>query len=214
MKYHAILGLIRISNVALLSAAALLLAALPASAAPTLAGENLHSPFDYLSVNGTCNTTGPSTFSFTANGPATGPFTGHFHKAGSFTLASPGGPISSFAANFTIYPVGQPNVTGTESLGSSTTASCAKSGYYSYVQFTASMNYSVTAPFTEMGTVAMSLGFTNLVDTQNEGPFTPKPTTPKTKQDCMNGGFQNFVDPSTGSTFKNQGQCIKFVTHA
>ncbi|MDQ4122445.1 MAG: hypothetical protein M3209_13485 [Acidobacteriota bacterium] len=32
-------------------------------------------------------------------------------------------------------------------------------------------------------------------------------TRPETKDDCKNGGYTRFTDPS----FKNQGQCIKFV---
>jgi hypothetical protein len=35
----------------------------------------------------------------------------------------------------------------------------------------------------------------------------PTPTTPTNKMECMNGGWMSFTDPS----FKNQGQCIKFV---
>ena len=28
------------------------------------------------------------------------------------------------------------------------------------------------------------------------------------KNACKNGGYANFVDPSTGQPFKNQGQCV------
>jgi hypothetical protein len=38
-------------------------------------------------------------------------------------------------------------------------------------------------------------------------PEEPTPTTPTNKMQCMNGGWMSFTDPS----FKNQGQCIKFV---
>jgi hypothetical protein len=33
------------------------------------------------------------------------------------------------------------------------------------------------------------------------------------KEACKHGGFANYVDPSTGAPFKNQGQCISFVNH-
>jgi hypothetical protein len=29
---------------------------------------------------------------------------------------------------------------------------------------------------------------------------------------CRNGGFANYIDPSTGQPFRNQGECISFVT--
>jgi hypothetical protein len=35
------------------------------------------------------------------------------------------------------------------------------------------------------------------------------PNRPRTKDDCKNGGFAGFTDP----TFRNQGQCIQFVNH-
>jgi len=28
---------------------------------------------------------------------------------------------------------------------------------------------------------------------------------------CRNGGYANYVDPSTGAPFKNQGQCVSYV---
>lgn len=34
-------------------------------------------------------------------------------------------------------------------------------------------------------------------------------TSPQTKDECKNGGWQTFTNPS----FKNQGQCIKYVNH-
>jgi hypothetical protein len=38
----------------------------------------------------------------------------------------------------------------------------------------------------------------------------PAPTTPTSKDDCKNGGWQTFSNPS----FKNQGDCVSFVaTH-
>ena len=35
----------------------------------------------------------------------------------------------------------------------------------------------------------------------------PAPATPKTKDDCKNGGWKNFTNPA----FKNQGDCVSFV---
>jgi len=37
----------------------------------------------------------------------------------------------------------------------------------------------------------------------------PTATTPSTKADCKKGGWRNFDSPS----FKNQGQCVKYVVH-
>jgi len=35
----------------------------------------------------------------------------------------------------------------------------------------------------------------------------PAPATPKSKDDCKNGGWKNFTNPA----FKNQGDCVSFV---
>jgi len=40
----------------------------------------------------------------------------------------------------------------------------------------------------------------------------PAPATPKTKDDCRDGGYKTFGPPV--GPFKNQGQCIKFVMNA
>jgi hypothetical protein len=37
---------------------------------------------------------------------------------------------------------------------------------------------------------------------------TPTPTTPQSKDDCKNGGWQQLAD-ATGAPFKNQGQCVR-----
>ena len=37
------------------------------------------------------------------------------------------------------------------------------------------------------------------------------PDVPTSKEQCKDGGYQNFIDPSTGEPFKNQGQCIQYV---
>lgn len=38
-------------------------------------------------------------------------------------------------------------------------------------------------------------------------------STPTDKDQCKNGGFKNYTDPSTGQPFKNQGQCVSFTNH-
>jgi hypothetical protein len=37
------------------------------------------------------------------------------------------------------------------------------------------------------------------------------PCAPTSKDQCKDGGYKNFIDPSTGQPFKNQGQCIQLV---
>jgi hypothetical protein len=45
------------------------------------------------------------------------------------------------------------------------------------------------------------------------GPLAPVAAqAPDPKDQCKNGGFANFVDPSTGQPFKNQGQCVSHVS--
>jgi hypothetical protein len=39
------------------------------------------------------------------------------------------------------------------------------------------------------------------------------PTSPLTKEDCKNGGYQNLLD-TNGQPFKNQGQCVSSVASA
>jgi hypothetical protein len=33
------------------------------------------------------------------------------------------------------------------------------------------------------------------------------------KNQCLNGGYVNYIDPSTGQSFVDQGTCISFVNH-
>jgi hypothetical protein len=41
------------------------------------------------------------------------------------------------------------------------------------------------------------------------GPHAPVAAqAPDPKDQCKNGGFANFIDPSTGQPFRNQGQCV------
>ena len=41
----------------------------------------------------------------------------------------------------------------------------------------------------------------------------PTPTQPQSKDDCKNGGWQNFSD-SSGEPFRNQGQCVRTTVGA
>jgi hypothetical protein len=36
---------------------------------------------------------------------------------------------------------------------------------------------------------------------------------PTAKEQCKQGGYAQYTDPSTGRRFKNQGQCVSFVAH-
>jgi hypothetical protein len=184
---------------------------LASAATPTtLAGETLISPFDFFSVNGPCNASGASTFTFTAQGPAAGPVLGTFHETGSFSLASPTGPVTSFQASFTIKATGQPDVTATKTMGVLTGA-CTPGGFFSDAHVAGRTNYAVTAPFTEAGTAPLTLDY-RYPGTFSEGPFVAGSAL-TSKDQCKNGGYANFIDPSTGQPFQNQGQCVKFFNH-
>jgi hypothetical protein len=208
MHHVPLVRMFRAAQVAFVTAAMLLIATSGVSAATTLAGETFVNEFDNFSTNGTCNASGASTFTFSASGP-TAPNIGRYNESGTFTIASPTGPLTSFSASFTVTAAG---VTGTKTLGVPTAAGCTPGGFFSDVHFLSSTNYQVTAPFTESGTASMVLDF-RYPGTFTEGPFVAGPVAPTTKQDCMNGGYANFTDPTTGAPFKNQGQCIKFVNH-
>ena len=158
---------------------------------PTLGGEMFVAPFDFLSVNGKCNATGPSTFTFDASGPATGPNPGRFHETGSFTIASPAGPLTNFSAAFTIHSLLLADVVGTKGLVSSTgAAGCVPGGFFSDAHFLASTSYAVTAPFRETGTAPLTLDF-RYPGTFREGPFTP---TPAVQPGCDTNGQSNGDD--------------------
>jgi hypothetical protein len=202
----------RLAIVALLSGILSIVGTSLASAATptTLAGETLISPFDDFSVNGTCNAGGASTFTFTAHGPAAGPVLGTFNETGTFSLASPTGPVTGFQASFTIKATGQLDVTGTKAMGTLTGA-CTPGGFFSDAHVAGTTNYAVTAPFTEAGTAALTLDY-RYPGTFSEGPFVVGLGL-TSKDQCKNGGYANFIDPSTGQPFQNQGQCIKFFNH-
>ena len=46
-------------------------------------------------------------------------------------------------------------------------------------------------------------------DACDDTPF----ATPRTKGDCQNGGWRTRSDDD-GRSFKNQGDCVSYVTHA
>ena len=86
----------------------------------TLAGGELGLP-GTSEVSGTCNTTGDSTFNFTATGVAIGPYIGTFVESGTFTLRAnpPGSPqmftLVAFDSQFTLDSA-EGAVTGTKTL--------------------------------------------------------------------------------------------------
>jgi hypothetical protein len=212
MRDFRIIHPLRSATVVLLSGilsivgASLALAATPT----TLAGETLVSPFDFFSVNGTCNASSASSFTFTAHGPAAGPVLGTFHETGSFSLASPTGPVTNFQASITISAAGQPDVIATTSMAALTGA-CTPGGFFSDAHVAGTTNYAVSAPFAEAGTAPLTLDF-RYPGTFTEGPFVAGLAL-TSKDQCKNGGYANFIDPSTGQPFQNQGQCVKSFNH-
>jgi hypothetical protein len=133
---------------------------------PTLLGEFLHSPFDSLSVNGACSLTGPSTFTFSANGNATGPYVGKFHETGTFTVDPPN--LTSFDAVIT-FDQGDPSdgsditVHKTLTPGVSATYVTCTSVAFPFdnrnVAFVVLTGYNVTSPFAQTGFAPMTLDF-------------------------------------------------------
>jgi hypothetical protein len=209
------------------------LAALPASGGgavaaaqpgvpPTLSGESFHQGRPTLtSMN--CLGFVPLTFSYSATGSASGPYPGTFSVRGRVT----GGETAS--TSFTIdSPVGR--VTGTGSIsgpGMSCAGSCLgvldcadNGGQFGCCgpQYRAVGPYdaTITAPtgaFTDSG-----IFFADLYHGDDPDPLdrfnqsfesslpAPTPVAPTTKNQCKNGGWREFG-------FRNQGQCIRFVTH-
>lgn len=182
-----------------LAVIAALLIPVSASAATTLAGETFTAPFDFFSVNGTCNATGPSTFTFNASGPAVGPAGGTFYEGtagqppgtGTITLASPTGPVTNFRATFTIKMTGQPDVVGSKTLTSATVAVCTPNQAFSDLHIEGVTSYTVTAPFVESGTAPLTLNFA-FPGTFIEGPFAAGP--PPQQPGCDTQGQSNGDD--------------------
>lgn len=91
------------------------------AAVASLTGENflaseLPQAIGSMTVEGTCNPLGTSTFTFTAEGQATGPYPGTFTESGTVVVEPLIGRAASFDASFAIdSPLG--TVTGTKTLG-------------------------------------------------------------------------------------------------
>ncbi len=177
-----------------------------AAAATTLAGELLTTAplIDFAIINGNCNATGSSTFNIHARGFATGPVPGMpgaiypngFSESGTFTLASPIGPLTSFSSNFSIYPLdGSATVTGTKGLVGTGIGSCTPNtpGFpVTNVSVSATVSYSVTSPFVETGTAPLTITEVRGNVTFTEGPFLPTP--PALLLGCNTDGQSNGND--------------------
>lgn len=218
----------------------LALAAAPSAQAqaPTLAGESFVATGDFfflppgstpgeVDVNGTCNASGTSTFTFTASGPAAGPYPGTFTETGSFTMQGPPDAegvsvLTDFQASFEIHSlVGE--VTGTKEFtgavpGASTV--CRQEPFRVFsglapTHYEARIETGGEA-FTTEGEASSSLGYerfsTTLPPLADYSEFfitgTPleeaPPDQPTTKDECKKGGYQAFG-------FENQGDCVAFV---
>jgi hypothetical protein len=178
--------------------------------------------------------------SYTATGAALGPFSGTYRETGTATLervtpTNSGVPIVAFHAEFTIdSPAGR--VTGTKQLAAATfnygicnldTSLGFPVGIH---QFSVGATY--TATITSGTHTCTTTGAADRIDVaEQDAPghtnvdfhrfdefFTSgtapvcsaTPTRPTSKDQCKKGGWRRFENPS----FKNQGQCIKFVNHA
>lgn len=75
--------------------------------------------------------------------------------------------------------------------------------------------FPVIAPGTTVKSITLiqdEQGTTHLDNVSINSQVIGGPHTPKSKEDCKNGGYKTFVD-ANGNPFKNQGQCIAFVNH-
>ena len=203
----------RIASAAVLSSVALCFSA-QAATAQTLDGEHFEpaNHIEAIGVQGTCNASGPSTFGYSSFGQATGPVNDTYETYGEFTLASPTGPVTAISGNFTIHG-NEAWITGTQTLAESVVAWCTP-GEQEDLQVEAKTNYSVLNPFTEQGPATLKIGATTGWATQYSADFgvqeTPPPPPsglPTSKEQCLNGGWKTF------EVFKNQGECIAYVSH-
>jgi hypothetical protein len=192
-----------------------------------------------IDIQGDCRpASGRPTISYTATGPATGPYPGTYRETGTATLSqitfiNLGVPLVAFTAQFAIdSPVGR--VTGTKQLN--------PAGFHHGIcntdtslgfpvginQFQASATY--TAVITTTAGTCTSQGSADSPVAEQDAPGHPNvdfhrfdefftsgtplvcmaaPAGPTSKAQCKKGGWRRFTNPS----FKNQGQCIKFVNH-
>ena len=98
-----------------------------------------------MTVTGTCNPTGRSTFSYVARGAASGPYVGVFEESGTFTIGPvvdpkpghPAGEVLHFSARFTINSIAPSGtIEGRKALRGGAFAggaSCAPSGAGEFV---------------------------------------------------------------------------------
>ena len=191
---------------------------------PTLTGELLAGRSLNADNSFRCNGTGPlatdigGTFSFAATGVAVGPYSGPFTETGRASI-TPDGTLTAFTAAFTIdSPLGQ--VTGTKTLTGGT-GSCL---FGQIVLANAQTTYraTITTPdgfaYTDSGTSVTHVDIghprtqtTNLNETFVSTQLATIPVPPTSADQCKGGGHTRFIDPSTGASFANQGQCIQFV---
>jgi hypothetical protein len=210
-------------------------------AAPPLTGEEfaaasgLAGQAGTIQIRGNCTpASGRPTITYAATGPATGPYPGTFREAGTATLShvTPVGtaPLVAFTARFTIdSPVGR--VSGTRQLAVLHYGICnvdTTLGFPVDVNTISAADSSYGAVIsTAAGTCTTAGSADFVVAEQDAHPPNPSldfgylaarfltgaPTTcvagPTSKQQCKKGGWSLFRDPS----FKNQGQCIKYVNH-
>jgi hypothetical protein len=186
-----------------LSLALTLAAVSPAAAVSTLTGESLSGSSSSGNTGG-CITKAAT---YSVSGEATGPYPGTFSETGS---VGPG--FFDFTATFTITS-GTTTITGSKTTASSTSGSLGCSSTFAGTTLT-DVAYTATihAPggtFHDEGTSNVDVNITRPAATLTEG-FTssltePVLTAPSTKDQCKNGGWQNYPQP-------NQGQCEKSVT--
>ena len=183
--------------------------------AQTLVGEHFQPAehIEALSITGTCNAEGPSTFTFSSFGPATGPVPGEYSTYGSFTLASPAGPVTSYTEDFAIFGDAA-DASGSQALGDSVDAWCTP-GETENLEIRVNTAYGVLDPFTEQGPGIVSMAaaagwaisYTADFGQQAPPPPPPLPSMPTTKEQCLGEGWKTF------DRFKNQGDCISYVVH-
>jgi hypothetical protein len=182
---------------------------------------------------------GRPTISYKATGPALGPYPGTYSETGIATLervmqANIGVPLIAFQAQFAIdSPVGR--VTGTKHLVLDPTnyGICntdTSLGFPVGIHVAQMYETSYTATITTATATCTTQGTSRVDVAEQHAPAHPNvhyhrfdqffltgttplctvaPARPTSKNQCKNGGWRRFRNPS----FKNQGQCVKFVNH-
>ena len=203
-----------LAGVAALLACLSLAVSAQAAGAQTLVGEHFEPAehIEALSITGTCNASGPSTFQFASYGDATGPVPGLYETYGSFTLASPTGPVTAYDETFAVHGDGS-DVYGTQTLHDSVEAWCTP-GTTENLEVKVNTDYDVTDPFAEQGPGVVNMIAAEGWATKYSADFgelapPPPPQGPTSKEQCLDGGWRTFTTPP----FKNQGDCISHVVH-